>query len=483
MADILKVTTPTTGYENSTRTNPITANDVNIQNVIDPSKVTRPDGQSGYTENPENQLSLNYESNFDKFIQLLKGTPLLMDTFTQLMFTGMGTVVNSGISENFAEEIAQFMDMLKMSEGELLSFLKNQSSSAVRFKGAFFHFLYQTLQETNSVDLKTNILDFLKKYNDMASGNHVLNSIIQNLKTIVKYIPVSYRGSLQEMIEKLEYREGDGKNYSNQGNALIKNSAILKNEIIPFLSNYIGRTHDLGKVRDLITFLTLNIARYENGSFENVFSSFESLLLFQGIKDKIGSINPEQIEAILKNTEFEKAANQNALMDKLTSIIEKGMNSQNGREAKSVFENIVNSILINESVYMPLLHMIIPADVNGNLLFSELWIDPDHENDKEEKKQPEDGRCVKLLIKFDIKEVGFFDLILVSQNGVVDMQLYYPQKLAPMEKVIKTGMNTIIEKNGLSFRSFSIEKCIKPKTISEVFPKIYERKNAVNVKI
>ena len=38
-------------------------------------------------------------------------------------------------------------------------------------------------------------------------------------------------------------------------------------------------------------------------------------------------------------------------------------------EAKTVFANIINSLLLNESVYMPLLHLMIPADIGGRLMF------------------------------------------------------------------------------------------------------------------
>ena len=47
MADIVKVTTPTTGYENTTpRQNPITPGDTQIQNVADPTRINRPDGKT-----------------------------------------------------------------------------------------------------------------------------------------------------------------------------------------------------------------------------------------------------------------------------------------------------------------------------------------------------------------------------------------------------------------------------------------------------
>lgn len=486
MADILKVTTPSAGYDTTAKTNPITTNDTNIQNIIDPSKVTRPDGKAGgaTSDNQDNKFSLTYESNFDKFVQMLKSSQGLTQTLSELLFTRMGVVVSSGISENFAQEISQFMEMMKMSEDELLNFLKNQSDSSVRFKGAFFNVLRQVFEGTNSIDLKTNILDFLRKYNDMASSGHIMNNIMQNLKSILQSIPKSYRPPLEELINQLSLQQqtnADGKTVFTGGGDFQKNSTLLKNQILPYLSSYISKTHDLGRPRDIITLLTLNIARYENTGKDNFMQAFESLLRYQAVRDKLGNIDPKQIEAILNQTQFEKAGMKDSLMDKLASIIEKGITGEGTYETKAVFQNIMTSLLVNESVYMPLLHMMIPADIDGRLLFSEIWIDPDDESGRESSDEKE--RCVKLFIKFDIKDVGFFDLILASQNGTVDMQLYYPEKLASIEKEMKSGIQSIIERNGLSFRNFFMEKSMKPKLLSEVFPKIYERKNAINVRI
>lgn len=486
MADILKVTTPSAGYDTTTKTNPITTNDKNIHNIIDPSKVTRPDGKTGGTtaENQDNKFSLTYESNFDKFVQTLKSSQSLTQMLSELLFTRMGVVVSSGISENFAQEISQFMDMLKMSESELLNFLKNQSDSSVRFKGAFFNVMRQIFEETNSIDLKTNILDFLRKYNDMASGGHIMKNIMQNLQSILQSIPKGYRASLEQLINQMSLQQetnADGKTVFTGGGNFEKNSALLKNGILPYLSSYISKTHDLGRARDIITLLTLNIARYENTGKDNFMQSFESLLRYQSIRDKLGSIDSKQIEDILNNTQFEKAGMRNSLMDKLASIIEKGITGEGTYETKAVFQNIMTSLLINESVYMPLLHMMIPADIDGKLLFSEIWVDPDNESDAQSDTEKE--RCIKIFIKFDIKDVGFFDLIVVSQKGIVDMQLYYPEKLVSIEREMKSGIQNIIERNGFSFRNFLFEKSIQPKSLSEVFPKIYERKNAINVRI
>lgn len=475
MADFLRITTPVQGPENTVKSNPITPNDQTIQNIVDPTKVTRPDGQPGYMDSQDssdNQYLLNYGSNFEKFVSALRNTPSLTDMLTSIFFHQEETLVSAGLRSNFAEEINEFMQLLQMSEPEVLDFLKNQFSSAARFKGPFFDALRQIMAETNSPELKGNIINFLKKYNDVVSEKHILGNILQNLNDISKNIPKSYRAPLDVMLENLMK---DGSQESHDNNLL-----LMKKDILPYLSEYVSRTHDLGKARDIITLLTLNIARYENGSKEELKQYFDFLLGFKNMKDRFGNMGTQILDAVMHQEMNHPTTKGAELADKLLHIIKQGLTGEGGHEAKAVFENVVNSMLINESVYMPLMHIMVPANIDGQLLFSELWVDP---NAEEDGGSSSDENAAKLLIKFDIKDVGFFDLILNVKKEFLDLQLFYPEKLSAFEKEIKKGILDIAERNGFTFRFFQIDKSIRPKTLSEVFPKLYERKNAINVKI
>ncbi len=55
------------------------------------------------------------------------------------------------------------------------------------------------------------------------------------------------------------------------------------------------------------------------------------------------------------------------------------MRGEAGAQSKGVFQNILQALLVSESVYMPLLHAMIPAEVAGKLFYSEVWVDPDAE--------------------------------------------------------------------------------------------------------
>lgn len=485
MPDILKVTTPTTGYENSTRTNPINVNDSGIKNIIDTSKVSRPDGRTDSAN--DNPFLLNYESNFDKFIQLIRNTPGLRETLGQLLFTELSTVVSSGIDEGFAEEIAQFMEMLKMNDAELLGLMKDMSRTSVKFKGAFFNIMRQVFNSTSSVELKSNILDFLKKYNDFTSEKHILGNIFDNLSEIVTRMPKSSADILNTFIGKLiAYGEDgkailDGRENLRGENINARNAAILKEEILPEISRYISRSHDMGKIRDFVSLLTINIARYESAGKDNILKSFKELLAFSEIREKIGDIDPEKIFQILENTDFAKGVKELGLMERLADIIAKGASGNAGHEAKTVFANIAQSLVLNESVYMPLLHLFIPANINGNMFFSEMWVDPD--SGRSGGRGGDAERTIRLLIKFDIKDIGFFDVVINVQGSNMEMQVFYPEKLSYAEKDIRTGIMEVGERNGFKFKNLYLDKTKRPLTISEVFPQIAERRNAINVRI
>lgn len=267
MPNILRVTTPPTGLENNNvKNNPLTTNEKQIQNPVDPGKVVRPDGRGDAGDSQQTKLGMNTQSNFGNFIQQINDAPQLTQLFSTLFLQGMGNMVESGIGPEFAEEIAKFMEMMKMSDGQLVDFLKNQAHGAVRYTGTFYNMLRQVMNETQSVELKAGVLDLLKQINDMSSGSHLLENIKGNLDLITQYMMRSDREPLRQLMERLDMTALAGDTKSN--------GMLLKNEIIPMLGQYVAKTRDFGTIRDLIGVLTFNVSRYENGNLDKVIDSF-----------------------------------------------------------------------------------------------------------------------------------------------------------------------------------------------------------------
>ena len=65
---------------------------------------------------------------------------------------------------------------------------------------------------------------------------------------------------------------------------------------------------------------------------------------------------------------------------------------------------------------------------------------------------------MKLLLKFDGKEVGFFDIFCYYEEGKMDLLLHYPENLLPKEKEIREGIADILKKNGMEIRYLAVEQ-------------------------
>ncbi len=472
MPDLLRVTQPITSNENNIgRARPQDQPpQPTIVNVPDPSRVTKTTDQTVYSERQNQRHDPNVKSNFDHFVGLLRSTPYLSQTITQLIFTRMGNVVNSGISEDFAANIAKFMDLLNMNEAELLQFVLNQGNTSAKFSGEIFDMLRQSLSGSNSSDMTNAILQFVKTFDNASSNGQLINSIIANLKNIAQYMPKSKGEELLSLANKLIASAEQGSNPANMN--------TLKTEIFPYLSKYITQTKDFGSIRDIISTLTANYVNYENGSVDNLMQSFEKLFNYPQLADKLSQIPAEQIEAMLLNARFKNADTR--LMDLFVNIISNGLTGGSDATNKEVFENILKSLLINNSVYMPVEHMIVPVFINGRHMFSEIWVDPDASSSSGDDS---DENTAKLLVKFDIENIGFFELVMLYKGGNAELLMFCPPALSKKYDSIKLALQKILENNGITCQNIAVEKSVQPLVISDVFPKIFEKRDSINVKV
>ena len=115
------------------------------------------------------------------------------------------------------------------------------------------------------------------------------------------------------------------------------------------------------------------------------------------------------------------------------------------------------------------------------MLFSELWVDADAEEKKNGQGTGE--KCMKFLFKIDVQGLGLFDVILTSREKDVGIVVACPEGVAPFSKEIEQTVAQILERNDLRPAGVSVRKMERPVTLTEVFPKIFEGKNSVNVKV
>jgi len=471
MANSLKITTPMSGYDNSIRPNnsPVPGQAQNIQNPVDPSKILRHDGKPEAEErSSQNNMSLLYDSNFGNFVQSLRDVPVLSEFMPELVFNAMNALTDSGITSTTSEEILAFLSQLQMTDEEFATSLKEKLSASNRFHGTFFDIIRETLNNVPTVELRSAILDFLKKYNDMSSGSHIMKMLKQQLADIQGHMFRDAGDKLAELAQRLHH--------TNNGDTQA-NAQILKEDIIPFLGTYISRTKDLGHIRDLIGNFVMTASRYENGDSNGVLQAYKFLQRFPSFNRFFKGLDSDQLFSFLEASDSGDIENT-TWENNFVNIMNAALKGEAGFENKQMFEALMNSILVNESVYMPLQHLIIPAEVEGNKLFSELWIDPD------ENANGADGeKAVRMLIKFSVDGVGAFDLIMYYTKSNAEVQLLYPSNFNGSEEQMRTDIAKIFKDNNINCNNLALTKSSGSVPVEAVFPKIFERRNSVNVTV
>jgi hypothetical protein len=473
MSNILKVTTPTVGYDNNSVNNKPTpsqqAEDLSIKNPVEANRVGRADGRAESNSN-DGGRGIAYDSNFGSFVQSLRDLPRLNEALSKMIFGGMANLVESGITKGTAEDIQAFFQMLNMSPDKLSEFLKTQMAGANRLQGPLFDVLRQIMDEATTVELKAGVLDLLKKYNDMSSGKHLMENIKGTLEDIEARMFKGDREGLMKLAMKL-------KPHTMDNNAA--NVRLLKEQLIPYMGKYVADNREMGKLRDLVTLVAFNTARYESGSLDNVVQAFQRLMDFPTFQKHFKGMTAQDFRDMLMGVDYDRAAGKNELTDKLLNIMQAGVKGEAGIENKEAFVNIMRSILVNESVYMPVMHVMLPVILDGVPMFSEMWVDPDEESGNPGSKE----RGVKLLIKFDMKDVGFFDMMLYYEKGKIDMLIHYPEELSGHESDIRENIRKIMSRNNLELEYLGVEQNKVPIQVSAAFPKIFERRNSINVTI
>lgn len=476
MPDLLGATNPVPGYDKTAVNRNITVSPDNtqIQNVPDPSKVVRADGRSEQQDsNLQGDGRIRYDSNFQTFLQRLRGAPSLAQSLSALFPGRGGVVVSSGLSAGIAEEMGRLLEMMRMDESQLMDFLSGQLKTGTRFGGALFALLRNAYDRAASDGVRTDILQFLKAFVDFDSTGHIESNILRDLQSMADAMPASWAEKLRDLMARLQNGIAAG---NRQGNL-----QLLQREIFPYMSAYVERTHDMGTPRALLTMLALNVARYENGSEEKLLENFHQLSGYGTLKNQLGSIDDQSLLLLLKSRGGGDAGSRAIqFADQLAAAAARAFRGEGSAEVQQAFQNLIAAMLVNESVYMPVNHYLLPLEWDGRMLFSELWVDP---NAEDEHGRASGQRTMRFLFKMDVQSLGLFDVILTAQGVDVDVQIACPEAAAPFSRQIGDAVSGILTRNDLRPARVAVRRMDRPVTLTEVFPKIFEGKNSVNVKI
>ncbi len=472
MPSLLGPTNPVPGYEpQPVKVTVPPPGDTSVQNIVDPNRVVRPDGKTERQDTGDSTGAARYESNYMTFLQRLRSSRDLPETFMRLL--QWQNSVTSGIREGFAKELSEFLEFLKMDEGQLLDFLRNQLQSGSRFSGALFQLLRDAAAGGQSDFLRSEILQFLRRYSDYTSTDHLEGKILRFTEEMRDSLPSQWADRCGEILAKLQNGVAAGDREGNLN--------LLRGELFPLISRYVSTTHDHGRARALLSMLALDVARYENGSPEGLVRSFRALTAGGVFPQELGRLSDEEILRLLREGEFFKSSQNNQFAGHLADLTSRALRGEGGPGAQEAFQNIMASVLVNESVYMPLSHAMIPLNWNGNRMFAEMWVDPDAED--EAKRGGGGERTLRILIKMDVESLGAFDLLFNAKGEQVSLSVACPESVAPFMDAVGRSMGEILKRNGLNVEEVRVARMRRAAAVSDAFPKLFKNRSGVNVRV
>ena len=422
-------------------------------------------GQTGTATGEGSFSGVDFEGNYAAFLKELSQTANLPKALETVLF-GDGALALSQEKGEIGQVMEELFSSMEMESPEdLKAFLQDQQKAQIKFSGNLFNNLRGMLSSNISPSLKNAILNFGKTYNDFASSGHFLQQMETIAGDIDKMLLPSFQGEFEDLLSQLNFQAEPGKTEEN--------TSLINNQIIPFMSNYISRTHDYGAVRNAVVMFILYAVKYENGSEELLGKQKDALmnnpdfrLLFKG--------NPE--EAFKELLDQVKGQEENAFPKLFTDFLKAGAEGKAGTENISHFQEVLHGLLVNESVYMPLQHLVMPFRYDDKDVMSEMWVE-------QEAKDGAGGKLTKMLLKFNIQSLGNFEIISGISDMRVDLQLFMPEELMDKQKDVEDVLSHILRRNGLSVANLGVYQKTRDFRIQEVFPEIKEAEKGLNVRI
>ena len=166
-------------------------------------------------------------------------------------------------------------------------------------------------------------------------------------------------------------------------------------------------------------------------------------------------------------------------LDKLTDFIAKNINHEAIQSLDNFnASNLLQSLLNAPGVFTPLAHYVLPLQFEDTKAFGELWVDNDENNPN---NTPVGQKNYHLFLTFDIESVGRFEVDMYALGENISLSFLYPEGFDYRVKKLTDKIDLVIRNIG--YKPVKMETAVlrKPHNLTEVFPKIVDRRKGLNV--
>ncbi len=139
---------------------------------------------------------------------------------------------------------------------------------------------------------------------------------------------------------------------------------------------------------------------------------------------------------------------------------------------------MLQGLLSAPGVFTPLLHFMVPMNMDDMKAFGELWVDPDAGTDSETGESDS-----HLFLCFEIEDTGYFELELYARGKSINVALMCPEGRQRDFLPLKEAIPTLASACGYKAEKTMIEPLRRKRDLTNVFPKLNERRSGLNVSV
>ena len=459
--------------------------------------------------------ALNYSSNKQEILNALGAN---------LKFLSEYFSPNESLSRKLSDLSSQWKsssaaDMFEPLKSETLALLKDVSASLLNDERTqtFIPLIIHNLSRynTNNGMLKesfANLLayipsDDMRRELSVAFGNLLKKIFSKKQLSEMSDIPDSYNNTLNQS--------------ENQDYLSIFDNKAEKLTLSLFIKSHLSDESYLSELdlsRDKLEFLTSPFDEGKQSGLQTLKNIIMAMLTgtdsrqiipavhrdFQGIKDMaalvdyLNEILREMPDIPQRDTLFEFFTNivnemaqrkelppssnipsAPSTLDKLTDFIGKNINHEAIQSLDDFnASNLLQSLLNAPGVFTPLAHYILPLQIEDTKAFGELWVDNDENNPN---NTPVGQKNYHLFLTFDVESIGRFEVDMYALGENINLSLLYPEKFGFKIKKLADKIDLIIRNIGYKPAKFETAVLRKPHVLTEVFPKIIDRRKGLNV--
>lgn len=258
------------------------------------------------------------------------------------------------------------------------------------------------------------------------------------------------------------------------------------------LSYALGKIPADGGADSLKSMLTIVLPQSAESAVGELFGAFSQTrdlnMLIGGLSRILNSIENVDAKVILAqnmNPVLENLAASAGVryqpptaMANLTDFLAKNI-GDNALRAMQITpqSELIRGMLTAPGLYTPLNHFLIPLQLGKERAFGELWVNPDEGGGAEA-----DGGT-HLFLSFEIESTGSFELELFARGKELSVSLFCPPELSKSFSSLKDPISKIAAGKGYSIKKAAVEPLREKRDLSDVFPKIKNRRSGLNVKI